>query len=299
MKSEWKAWLLILLATLFVIGVVVWYIVSYINYQPSGANNNPTIVFSNYPNADFNNINYSATDSSGNKVLGTEWFGVNGNFTKDRPLIFGTNQYTYWVDNSSYYILPQILVPDQYHKNQSVILNATLKKNLLFQLVDEINVVKLTNTSNLMLLRGFDNSGNDSSPLEYAGGFSIRYYPNPQESSQIPFGAVLIFEHNRELRTECPNLMRSTTDTGFYTLDSIDNKYDAYVIPKDFGGNAFCEVIGYPLYNIPSTEMKVSIYPNQAYVLFNQLRIEVENPYLLENLSSPIYENKFNVTLGN
>ena len=58
------------------------------------------------------NITFEARDYDGNLVTGIAWFGVNGIYSKERPLIFGENEYTYWSQNDSYIIIPEKLIPD-------------------------------------------------------------------------------------------------------------------------------------------------------------------------------------------
>ena len=279
-----------------VLAIFVFLIFIVLNSNNQKNEQESTIVnFSNYPNLDFQNVTYGATDSDGNNVKGQEWFGVNGIFSQEKPLIFGENHYTFWVNNQSYYIAPKNLIPDTFHKNQSIILNAI--KIIGFPQISVTDYGTYDfGTTTISLRRGFIQDY--SEPSLYSGAFVINYFSH--EESQLPFGGVLIIEHYNQIKIDCANLLKTYIPT-FYYFQSKNYYAEIYKIPSDFDQGNYsvekinCQILAFPQYNLNLSNIKITIYPNIGLVEDSRFRFDIENKYY-ENISSPVYEKELNLT---
>jgi len=240
------------------------------------------------------NIIYKAVDYQGNEIIGKSYYGVDGTYTKEKPLIQGEHHYTYWVKNDSYYIEPKELVIDETHRNQTIIAKAYKKVNLS----EDIRIIDHNNYPTY----------NEISFIEKKDGlfdiaeFEIIY--NSKERTRFPFGAVIIFEYDKQIDDlKCANTFR-TYFPNFYSMGSRENRRGAFEIEEDEGDwktlEINCFVEKYYEKILTNNIIKISIYPNDFFLGDWNFKEEYElllgvEDYLMNPLNKPIYEGEITI----
>ena len=242
---------------------------------------------------DLENITYKAVDYQGNQIFGESYYGVNGIYTKEKPLIREEYYYTYWVKNDSYYVEPTELIIDENYRNQTMIAKAYKKVNLS----DDINVIDRNNYYP-------HNEIGFVQKEEYwdIAEFEIRY--QSEERTRFPFGAIMIFEYDKQIDDlVCEGIHTHFPD--FYSMDSVENRGDAFEIEKDEGDwerrEINCVIEKYFEKELDNNKIKIVVYPNDFFLIdwdFTEeyeLKLGVED-YLMNPLNKPIFEGEINLS---
>ena len=274
--------------------ILIFYVIPHLasnNDEVEIERTNFSVISDNY---DLENITYKAVDYQGNKIFGGNYYGVDGTYTKDKPLIQGEHYYTYWVKNNSYYIAPAELEIDETHRNQSVIAKAYKKVNLS----GDIRVMD-TNTYSLDFNEIIFIKNKDG--LFDIAEFEIRY--KSEERTRFPFGAVIIFEYDRQSDDlTCEGIKMRVPY--FYSMQSVDSRADAFGIEEDEGDWVIkeinCVIEKYYEKTLTNNKIKITIYPNDFFLGdwdFEEeygLILGVED-YLMNPLNKPIFEEEITI----
>lgn len=238
---------------------------------------------------DLENLTYKAVDYQGNEISGESYYGVDGVYTKEKPLIQGEHYYTYWVKNDSYYIEPVELIIDENHRNQSIIAKAYKKVNLS-------NDIKVVDVNNYL----YDEiSFVQKDEYFDVAEFDIKYYS--KERTRFPFGAIIVFEYDKQIDDFVCYTIFEVRFPNFYSMNNVDNRGDAFEIERDKGEweriEIYCVVEKYFEKELTNNKIKISIYPKDFFLIdwdFTEeyeLRLGIED-YLTYPLNKPIFEGE-------
>ncbi len=239
---------------------------------------------------DLENLTYKATDYQGNDIVGESYYGVDGTYTKEKPIIQGGHYYTYWVKNKDYYIAPAELEIDETHRNQSIIAKAYKKVNLS----DDVNVVDRNNFYDY----------NEISFVKYDNNFDIAEFEikyQSEERTRFPFGAMIIFEYDKQINDlECGDTIK-VYFPDFYSMQSVENRADSFEIEEDRGDwermEINCFIGKYSEKVLENKKIKFSIYPKDFFLIDYDFKEEYElelgvEDYFMNQLNKPIFEGE-------
>ena len=235
---------------------------------------------------DLQNLTYKAVDYQGNEIFGESYYGVDGTYTKEKPLIKGESYYTYWVKNDSYYIEPGELVIDKTHRNQSIITKAYKKVNLS----DDIRVIDTYN------YYPYNEIGFRRIELQDVAEFEVRYYS--EKRTRFPFRAVIIFEYDKQFDLGCDLVRVRVPD--FYYISSVNNTVDAFGLEEDIGDweimKSRCFVEKYLEKELINNKIKITVVPND-FLLIDWATASMQSFYFdLATCAMFFYYNHKNLT---
>lgn len=235
-------------------------------------------------------ILHKALDIDGNEVTGVTYYGVNGIYSLKEPVYIGTNRYSFWIYNESYFVEPaEFKEIDETTKNQTVVLKAYKKQDI----TDSIGMTGDSVTGDIV----FRNED-----LDDVAYFKLLYYST--KASRFPFGALVIFEYDARIQdVSCGSSYYTdnayqTTYPRYYTFDLATNRATAFEIPKDDGDFSnmefYCSIIKYNESILISNNIKTTIVPKDFYLEkidyteTYELKLGYEDKYI-NAVSKPIY----------
>lgn len=215
-----------------------------------------------YKDLDFDkeNITFEARDQKGELITGKEWFGVNGVYFQEKPLIFGENEYSYWVENDSYIVFPEILIPDVYHTKQSIVASAFKIENL---------------TKNFRVLN--QNYEEEFSWKPWDEDYEIsemRIDYHSSKYSKFPLGGVLIFEYDKNIqKINCNEVEKGIPEywtQGVYYMQNFNSRVTSFFLQPDEGDyervTLECRMKKLKHLKIENNKILISFYPMNYYL---------------------------------
>jgi len=239
-----------------------------------------------YEDLDFGNVTYEAVDPVGTPVQGDEWFGVNGQFSQEEPLVFGENEYVYWIDSETHFVEPGILSPDIYHTEQKVLVPAVPFNNEPKIRVRQINRDGFYDEENIVF-EYYDE-------LDEIAQIDIDFYESSGEAF-LPFGGILMIEMDRSVN--------DITCTEFYerhqldapALHSVDTRAYYFEIPQGYDGydyalhNTRCMIERNKNKELNYNKIHFRFFPADFFIEDGELKIGVEN-YNMELIRNVEYD---------
>lgn len=229
-------------------------------------------------------INHKALDKNGNEITGISYYGINGVYSTKKPIFTGTNRYSFWIYNETYFVEPnEFKEIDETTKNQTVILKAYKRENIS----DSIRIYGRGIMGEIEF---------EDEDLNEVANFELRYHST--KDSRFPFGSMIIFEQDVKIRGIYCGSAYEVMYPRYYSMEKATNRAFSFEISADDGEYTemefYCTVIKYKETELISRMIKITIIPKDLYLEkidyteIYELKLGYEDKYL-NQITKPIY----------